>query len=157
MHKRLPGVLINEIIKEFWRMRTNISINRGDRICRSFSRECPSNSGECSTSLFIPNYFIIVILRINKYSINLSFNQGGEKKQSINKYSFSFRRLSMFGFSKEQRDRRQRDANSTTMMLIVVIAVFLAVELPLSTMTALHTISSRYAGGGGCLIIQLLV
>ena len=32
---------------------------------------------------------------------------------------------------------------STTMMLIVVIAVFLAVELPLSTMTALHTISSR--------------
>ena len=29
------------------------------------------------------------------------------------------------------------------MMLIVVIAVFLAVELPLSTMTALHTISSR--------------
>ena len=63
----------------------------------------------------------------------------------------------MFGFSKEQRDRRQRDANSTTMMLIVVIAVFLAVELPLSTMTALHTISSRYAGGGGCLIIQLLV
>ena len=89
------------------------------------------------------NYFIIVTLRINKYSINLSFNQGGEKKQSINKYSFSFRRLSMFGFSKEQRDRRQRDANSTTMMLIVVIAVFLAVELPLSTMTALHTISSR--------------
>ena len=50
----------------------------------------------------------------------------------------------MFGFSKEQRDRRQRDANSTTMMLIVVIAVFLAVELPLSTMAALHTISSRY-------------
>merc|ERR1719412_747277 len=28
------------------------------------------------------------------------------------------------------------------MMLIVVIAVFLAVELPLSTMAALHTISS---------------
>ena len=50
----------------------------------------------------------------------------------------------MFGFSKEQRDRRQRDANSTTMMLIVVIAVFLAVELPLSTMAALHTISSRW-------------
>ena len=61
----------------------------------------------------------------------------------------------MFGFSKEQRDRRQRDANSTTMMLIVVIAVFLAVELPLSTMTALHTISSRY--GWVSLIIQLLV
>ena len=63
--------------------------------------------------------------------------------RTIQFISFTFRRLSMFGFSKEQRDRRQRDANSTTMMLIVVIAVFLAVELPLSTMTALHTISSR--------------
>ena len=51
--------------------------------------------------------------------------------------------MSIFGFSKESRDRRQRDANSTTMMLIVVIAVFLAVELPLSCITALHTISSR--------------
>ena len=50
----------------------------------------------------------------------------------------------MFGFSKEQRDRRQRDANSTTMMLIVVIAVFLAVELPLSIAGALHTIDSRF-------------
>jgi hypothetical protein len=52
--------------------------------------------------------------------------------------------MSIFGFSKESRDRRQRDANNTTMMLIVVIAVFLAVELPLSCITALHTISSRY-------------
>ena len=60
--------------------------------------------------------------------------------------TLSLRRLSIFGIkpsNKEARDRRQRDANSTTMMLIVVIAVFLAVELPLSTMTALHTISSR--------------
>ena len=60
----------------------------------------------------------------------------------------------MFGFSKEQRDRRQRDANSTTMMLIVVIAVFLAVELPLSTMAALHTISSRYGGRWRWMIVN---
>jgi hypothetical protein len=52
--------------------------------------------------------------------------------------------MSIFEFSKESRDRRQRDANNTTMMLIVVIAVFLVVELPLSCITALHTISSRY-------------
>ena len=51
--------------------------------------------------------------------------------------------MSIFGFTKESRDRRQRDANSTTMMLIVVIAVFLAVEIPLSVISALHTISSR--------------
>ena len=53
--------------------------------------------------------------------------------------------MSIFGFTKESRDRRQRDANNTTMMLIVVIAVFLSVELPLSCITALHTISSRYS------------
>ena len=57
------------------------------------------------------------------------------------------RRMSIFGFTKESRDRRQRDANSTTMMLIVVIAVFLAVEIPLSVISALHTISSRWSIG----------
>ena len=57
---------------------------------------------------------------------------------------FICRRMSIFGFTKESRDRRQRDANSTTMMLIVVIAVFLAVEIPLSVISALHTISSRW-------------
>ena len=57
--------------------------------------------------------------------------------------SSSLRRMSIFGFTKEARDRRQRDANSTTMMLIVVIAVFLAVETPLAVISALHTISSR--------------
>lgn len=39
-------------------------------------------------------------------------------------------------------NKRQRDAYSTTMMLIVVIAVFLSVETPLMVITALHTISS---------------
>ena len=57
--------------------------------------------------------------------------------------------MSIFGFTKESRDRRQRDANSTTMMLIVVIAVFLAVEIPLSVISALHTISSRLFDGDG--------
>ena len=55
------------------------------------------------------------------------------------------RRMSIFGLSKESRDRSYRDSNNTTMILIVVIAVFLAVELPLSCITALHTISSRYS------------
>ncbi|XP_023346096.1 sex peptide receptor [Eurytemora carolleeae] len=39
-------------------------------------------------------------------------------------------------------NKRQRDANSTTLMLIVVIAIFLTVEIPLMVITALHTISS---------------
>ena len=42
-----------------------------------------------------------------------------------------------------KENRRQRDANNTTMMLIVVIGVFLSVEIPLMVITALHTISSR--------------
>ena len=41
-------------------------------------------------------------------------------------------------------DQKQRDANSTTLMLIVVIGVFLAVEIPLSVLTSLHIISSRW-------------
>jgi hypothetical protein len=41
------------------------------------------------------------------------------------------------------RNSKQRDANSTTMMLIVVISLFLVVEIPLMVITALHTISSR--------------
>ena len=46
-------------------------------------------------------------------------------------------------FSRGSRDnKRQREANNTTMMLIVVIAVFLSVEIPLMVITALHTISS---------------
>ena len=46
-------------------------------------------------------------------------------------------------FSRGSRDnKRQREANNTTRMLIVVIAVFLSVEIPLMVITALHTISS---------------
>merc|ERR1719361_1062548 len=80
--------------------------------------------------------------RRRRLTINRTNNNMKKNKTAKQKKGTVGRRLSMFGFSKEQRDRRQRDANSTTMMLIVVIAVFLAVELPLSTMTALHTISS---------------
>eukprot|EP00090_Calanus_glacialis_P019990 TRINITY_DN30708_c0_g1_i4.p1 TRINITY_DN30708_c0_g1~~TRINITY_DN30708_c0_g1_i4.p1 ORF type:complete len:460 (-),score=70.44 TRINITY_DN30708_c0_g1_i4:402-1781(-) len=76
-------------------------------------------------------------LTINK--TNNNFKKGGSRPTRSNTIA---RRMSIFGFSKESRDRRQRDANNTTMMLIVVIAVFLAVELPLSCITALHTISS---------------
>jgi len=76
-------------------------------------------------------------LTINK--TNNNFKKGGSRPKRSNTIA---RRMSIFGFSKESRDRRQRDANNTTMMLIVVIAVFLAVELPLSCITALHTISS---------------
>jgi len=64
------------------------------------------------------------------------------KKARVARKNTMARRMSIFGFTKESRDRRQRDANSTTMMLIVVIAVFLAVEIPLSVISALHTISS---------------
>ena len=57
-------------------------------------------------------------------------------------------------------NKRQRDAYSTTMMLIVVIAVFLSVETPLMVITALHTISSRWGkiirlGGGNKLAIAV--
>merc|ERR1719507_1972905 len=54
------------------------------------------------------------------------------KKARVARKNTMARRMSIFGFTKESRDRRQRDANSTTMMLIVVIAVI----------SALHTISS---------------
>ena len=83
--------------------------------------------------------------RRRRLTINRTNNNEKRNANNKSKRGTIGRRLSIFGFnSKEARDRRQRDANSTTLMLIVVIAVFLAVELPLSTMTALHTISSKY-------------
>jgi len=82
--------------------------------------------------------------RRRRLTINRTNNNEKRNANNKSKRGTIGRRLSIFGFnSKEARDRRQRDANSTTLMLIVVIAVFLAVELPLSTMTALHTISSN--------------
>ena len=82
--------------------------------------------------------------RRRRLTINRTNNNEKRNASNKSKRGTIGRRLSIFGFNtKEARDRRQRDANSTTLMLIVVIAVFLAVELPLSTMTALHTISSK--------------
>ena len=52
--------------------------------------------------------------------------------------------LIVVNFTILRENKRQRDANNTTLMLIVVISVFLAVELPLMVMSALHTINSRW-------------
>ena len=84
--------------------------------------------------------------RRRRLTINRANNNTGKKAAArpTRRGGTIARRLSIFGFSKEVRDRKQRDANSTTMMLIVVIAVFLAVELPLSIAGALHTIDSRF-------------
>lgn len=63
----------------------------------------------------------------------------------------------LFGAMKRAQDKREklfrenrkkleckklRDANCTTLMLIVVVTVFLTVEIPLAVITALHIISS---------------
>ena len=41
-----------------------------------------------------------------------------------------------------QEGNKQRDAQSTTMMLVVVIAVVLVTEIPLMVITILHTLSN---------------
>lgn len=43
---------------------------------------------------------------------------------------------------KKNECKKLRDANCTTLMLIVVVTVFLTVEIPLAVITALHIISS---------------
>lgn len=49
---------------------------------------------------------------------------------------------------RENRNKKEckklRDANCTTLMLIVVVSVFLIVEIPLAVITALHIISSLF-------------
>lgn len=44
--------------------------------------------------------------------------------------------------NRKKECKRLRDANCTTLMLIVVVTVFLIVEIPLAVITALHIISS---------------
>lgn len=44
--------------------------------------------------------------------------------------------------NKKKESKKLRDANCTTLMLIVVVTVFLTVEIPLAVITALHIISS---------------
>ena len=43
-----------------------------------------------------------------------------------------------------RENKRQRDARKTSLMLLVVILVFLATEIPFMVITVLHTVHSRY-------------
>ena len=50
----------------------------------------------------------------------------------------------MFSKKLHRENKRQRDARKTSLMLLVVIIVFLATELPFMVITVLHTVHSRY-------------
>lgn len=52
------------------------------------------------------------------------------------------KREKLFRENRKKECKRLRDANCTTLMLIVVVTVFLVVEIPLAVITALHIISS---------------
>ncbi|KAL0273543.1 UNVERIFIED_CONTAM: hypothetical protein PYX00_006175 [Menopon gallinae] len=52
------------------------------------------------------------------------------------------RRKELFKANRKSESKRIRDSNCTTLMLIVVVTVFLAVEIPLAVVTVLHIISS---------------
>ncbi|XP_052873722.1 sex peptide receptor [Anopheles cruzii] len=52
------------------------------------------------------------------------------------------KRERLFKDNKKRECKRLRDANCTTLMLIVVVTVFLIVEIPLGVITALHILSS---------------
>lgn len=52
------------------------------------------------------------------------------------------RRKILFRENKKKESKKLRDANCTTLMLIVVVTVFLIVEIPLAVITAMHIISS---------------
>ncbi|XP_071450124.1 sex peptide receptor, partial [Hetaerina americana] len=52
------------------------------------------------------------------------------------------KRRKLFQENKRNECRRLRDSNCTTLMLIVVVTAFLAVEIPLAVVTLLHIISS---------------
>ncbi|CAL8111659.1 unnamed protein product [Orchesella dallaii] len=53
------------------------------------------------------------------------------------------KRLQLFKDNKKANEcRKMRDANSTTIMLIVVVTVFLFVEVPLAIITVLHLVSN---------------
>ena len=52
------------------------------------------------------------------------------------------RRKMLFRENRKKECKKLRDANCTTLMLIVVVTVFLIVEIPLAVITALHIISS---------------
>ncbi|KAG4076060.1 hypothetical protein HA402_010855 [Bradysia odoriphaga] len=52
------------------------------------------------------------------------------------------RRKILFRENRKKECKKLRDANCTTLMLIVVVTVFLIVEIPLAVISALHIISS---------------
>lgn len=52
------------------------------------------------------------------------------------------KRKKLFCENRKKESKKLRDANCTTLMLIVVVTVFLIVEIPLAVITALHIISS---------------
>jgi neuromedin U receptor 1 len=52
------------------------------------------------------------------------------------------KRERLFQENRKSECKRLRDSNCTTLMLIVVVTVFLAVEIPLAVVTVLHIISS---------------
>lgn len=52
------------------------------------------------------------------------------------------RRKILFSENHKKESKKQREANYTTLMLIVVVTVFLLVEIPLAVITALHIISA---------------
>jgi neuromedin U receptor 1 len=54
------------------------------------------------------------------------------------------KREKLFRENRKKECKKLRDANCTTLMLIVVVTVFLIVEVPLAIITALHVISSLY-------------
>lgn len=52
------------------------------------------------------------------------------------------KREKLFRENRKKECKKLRDANCTTLMLIVVVSVFLIVEIPLAVITALHIMSS---------------
>lgn len=52
------------------------------------------------------------------------------------------KRKKLFCENRKKECKKLRDANCTTLMLIVVVTVFLIVEIPLAVITALHIIST---------------
>lgn len=52
------------------------------------------------------------------------------------------KREKLFRENRKKECKKLRDANCTTLMLIVIVSAFLIVEIPLAVITALHIISS---------------
>lgn len=53
-------------------------------------------------------------------------------------------RIKLFNNSSSTENRKIRDSNSTTIMLIVVVSVFLVVEIPLAVTTLLHVMQNAF-------------